>query len=251
MTTPQKRFIELSHTIEHDLTTYPGLPPARISAHMDRASSRAHYAAGTEFHIGRIEMVANTGTYVDAPFHRYPDGKDMAALPLARLADLDGVVIRVADRPDGHAAGHAAGRAAGRADGRPTRAIDAACFHGLPVAGKAVLVHTGWSRHWRTEQYGHEHPFLTEDAAALLIQAGAVVVGIDSLNIDDTADARRPVHSALLAAEIPIIEHMTNLAALPDRGFRFFAVPAPVAGMGSFPVRAFAIAPPEPLTTGF
>jgi arylformamidase len=224
MTSPQRRFIDLAHTIEDDLTTYPGLPPPRISAHMDRASSRQHYASGTEFHIARIDMVANTGTYVDAPFHRYPNGKDMAELPLAALADLDGVVIRAA--------------------GRAARAIDAACFRGLALAGKAVLVHTGWSRHWRTEQYGSEHPFLTEDAAALLIDAGAVLVGIDSLNIDDTADARRPVHSALLAAEIPIVEHLTNLEALPDQGFRFFAVPAKVMGMGSFPVRAFAIAPP-------
>lgn len=231
MTSPQKRFIDLAHTIEDELTTYPGLPPARISEHMDRASSRQHYASGTEFHIARIEMVANTGTYVDSPFHRYPNGKDMAALPLAILADLDGVVIRAA--------------------GRPTRAIDAACFHGMPLAGKAVLVHTGWSRHWRSEQYGREHPFLTEDAATLLVESGAVLVGIDSLNIDDTADARRPVHTALLAAEIPIVEHLTNLEALPDRGFRFFSVPAKVLGMGSFPVRAFAIAPPEPLTTGF
>jgi arylformamidase len=226
----QKRFIELAHAIEHDLTTYPGLPAPRIGEHMDRASSRQHYAPGTEFHIGKIEMVANTGTYVDAPFHRYADGKDLAALPLAALADVDGVVIRVAHRS--------------------TRAIDASALHGLPLAGKAVLVHTGWSRHWRTSAYFHDHPFLTADAAAYLIEAGAALVGIDSLNIDDTADPRRPVHSALLGAEIPIVEHLTNLAGLPDRGFRFFAVPAKVAGLGSFPVRAFAIAPFEPLDPG-
>jgi arylformamidase len=226
-----KRFIDISHTIEHDLTTYPGLPAPRIGEHMGRAQSRQHYAAGTEFHIGTIEMVANTGTYVDAPFHRYADGKDLAALPLVALADVDGVVIRVAHRKE--------------------RRIDASCFQGLPLAGKAVLVHTGWSRHWRTEQYGREHPFLTEDAAAHLIDAGVALVGIDSLNIDDTSDARRPVHSMLLGAEIPIVEHLTGLDALPDRGFRFFAVPPMVAGLGSFPVRAFAIAPFEPLETGF
>jgi arylformamidase len=183
--------------------------------------------------------VANTGTYVDAPFHRYADGKDLAALPLAALADLDGAVIRTA---------HRTARAPDRA---VDRAVGASCFHGRPLAGKAVLVHTGWSRHWRTEQYGREHPFLTEDAAAYLIDAGVALVGIDSLNIDDTADARRPVHSMLLRAEIPIVEHLTNLEALPDRGFRFFAVPPMVAGMGSFPVRAFAIAPFEPLEIGF
>lgn len=230
MIASHKRFIDLAHAIEHDLTTYPGLPGPRIGDHMDRESSRRHYADGTEFHIGKIEMIANTGTYVDAPFHRYAGGKDLAALPLAALADLDGVVIRVS--------------------GRAQRAIDASCFQGLPLAGKAVLVHTGWSRHWRTEQYGREHPFLTADAAAYLIRAGVALVGIDSLNIDDTSDGRRPVHSALLEAEIPIVEHLTNLDALPDRGFRFFAVPPMVAGLGSFPVRAFAIAPFEPLDPG-
>lgn len=226
----QKRFIDIAHAIEHELITYPGLPAPRIGDHMDRASSRQHYAPGTEFQIGKIEMIANTGTYVDAPYHRYADGKDLAALPLGALADLDGVVIRATQ---------------GKA-----RAIDAACFHGLPLGGKAVLVHTGWSRHWRTEQYGREHPFLTEDAAAYLISAGVALVGIDSLNIDDTSDARRPVHSRLLHADIPIVEHLTNLESLPDRGFRFFAVPPMVTGMGSFPVRAFAIAPFEPLDPG-
>jgi arylformamidase len=226
----QKRFIDIAHAIEHDLITYPGLPGPRIGHHLDRASSRQHYAPGTEFHIGKIEMIANTGTYVDAPYHRYADGKDLATLPLGALADLDGVVIRAAQHKG--------------------RAIDAALFHGLPLGGKAVLVHTGWSRHWRTEQYGREHPFLTEDAAEYLVSAGVALVGIDSLNIDDTSDARRPVHSMLLRAEIPIVEHLTNLAALPDRGFRFFAVPPMVTGMGSFPVRAFAISPFEPLDPG-
>lgn len=217
-----EKLVDLSHVIEDGMTTHKGLPGPHICDYWTREASAANYDDGSTFQIGRIEMVANTGTYVDAPFHRYPNGKDMAALPLAALADLDGVVVRAA--------------------GRAARPIDADCFQGLPLAGKAVLVHTGWSRHWRTEQYGREHPFLTEDAAALLVEAGAVLVGIDSLNIDDTADTRRPVHSRLLAAEIPIVEHLTNLAALPDHGFRFFAVPARVAGMGSFPVRAFAIA---------
>jgi arylformamidase len=224
----QKLFIDISHTIENDLVTYPGLPAPRISDHMDRASSRQYY--GTDFHIGKIEMVANTGTYVDAPFHRYANGKDLAALPLGALADLDGVVIRTVHRG--------------------VRAIDASYLRGLPLRGKAVLVHTGWSQHWRTEQYGREHPFLTEDAASCLVAAGAALVGIDSLNIDDTSGPGRPVHSLLLRAEIPIVEHLTNLESVPERGFRFFAVPPRVAGMGSFPVRAFAIAPFEPLDPG-
>jgi arylformamidase len=166
-------------------------------------------------------MVANTGTYLDAPFHRYAEGKDLADLPLESLAELPGVVLR-----------------------RPWEvgiAIGAADFEGLDVRGKAVLVHTGWDQHWRTERYGVEHPFLTADAADWLAASGAAVVGIDSNNIDDTRVRARPVHSKLLAAGIPICEHMTGLRALPDDGFRFSAVPPKVRGMGTFPVRAYAV----------
>jgi kynurenine formamidase len=210
--------VDLSHTVEHGLVTYKGLPAPIICDFLTREASRPLYAGGTEFHIGRIDMVANTGTYVDSPFHRYPDGKDLSELPLESLADLPGLVIR--------------------AEGR---AIDASHFAGRDVRGKAVLVHTGWSRHWNTERYFEGHPFLTEDAAAFLRDAGARLVGIDSLNIDDTADGRRPVHSTLLAADIPIAEHLTALDRLPDDGFRFFAVPVKVRAFGTFPVRAFAV----------
>jgi arylformamidase len=201
------------------MVTYPGLPGPLICDYLSREASRSSYAAGVEFQIGKIEMVANTGTYLDAPFHRYPTGLDLAQLPLESLAHLEGIVVRVAsDR------------------GRP---IDAAMFRGLELDGKAVLVHTGWDRHWRTDRYLSGHPFLTADAAEYLVDSGAALVGIDSLNIDDTADGSRPVHSLLLAADVPIVEHLCNLASLPDTGFRFSAVPAPVARFGSWPVRAF------------
>jgi kynurenine formamidase len=214
------RFVDLSHEIEHGMVTYPGLAVPVISDWLSRDASRAKYAAGTTFQIGKIEMIANTGTYMDAPFHRHAGGGDIAAYPLEAVADLDGVVVR--------------------ATARAGRGLDAGVFRGRDVRGKAVLVHTGWDAHWRTPAYGTGHPFLTRDAAEHLVGAGAALVGIDSLNIDDDKDGTRPAHSVLLGAGIPIVEHMTNLAALADAGFRFFAVPPRVKGMGSFPVRAFA-----------
>lgn len=216
----RRNLIDVSHVVEEGMITYQGLPGPRINDHLSREASREHYAPGTEFHIGRIEMVANTGTYVDAPFHRFSGGKDLADLPLSSLANLEGVVVRTGSGP---------------------RAIGNEHFQDRDLAGKAVLVHTGWSKHWRTEQYFNGHPFLTADAARFLVEAGAVLVGIDSLNIDDTDDGSRPVHSTLLRNEIPVVEHLTNLAALPEQGFRFFAVPVKVLAFGSFPVRAFAI----------
>ena len=209
--------IDLSHTVEHGLITYKGLPAPLICDFLSREESRRIYAEGTEFHIGKIEMVANTGTYVDSPFHRYANGKDLSELPLESLANLEGIVIR-------HA-GCAIGRAA---------------FGDLDLCGKAVLMHTGWDRHWATEDYFTGHPFLTADAAQHLVDSGAALAGIDSLNIDDTDDMSRPAHSILLGAGIPIAEHLCNLGALPDRGFRFFAVPVKVKRFGTFPVRAFA-----------
>ena len=215
------RLVDLSHTVEHGLVTYKGLPAPIICDYLSREASRALYAPGTEFHIGKIEMVANTGTYLDSPFHRYAHGRDLSELPLTSLADLPGVVVR----PD-----------IGK-----SRAIGASYFRGLNLSGKAVLVHTGWSAHWATDQYFEGHPFLTEDAASYLSDAGVALVGIDSLNIDDTADLRRPAHSILLGSDIPIVEHMTNLESLPDEAFRFFAVPVKVKAFGTFPVRAFAV----------
>jgi kynurenine formamidase len=214
--------IDLSHTVEHGMVTYKGLPAPIICDYLSREASRARYAPGTEFHIGKIELVANTGTYVDSPFHRYADGLDLSQLPLERLANLDAVVVRV---PAGQ------------------RQIGPHYFEGLEVAGKAVLVATGWDLHWRTDQYFEGHPFMTADAAQCLREAGAAMVGIDSLNIDDTADLARPVHSTLLGAGIPIVENLRGLAALPESGARFFAVPVKVKAFGTFPVRAFALSP--------
>jgi kynurenine formamidase len=203
------------------MITYRGLPAPLICDFLSREQSRSHYAAGTDFHIGKIEMVANTGTYLDSPFHRFAHGKDLSQLPLHRLADLESIVIRF-----------------DRGKGRSIRPVD---FEGSDLHGKAVLFHTGWDEHWRTDQYFEDHPFLTRDTAEFLIRSGAVLVGIDSLNIDDTADLTRPVHTALLGAEIPIVEHLCGLDQLPDRDFRFFAVPVKVKGMGTFPVRAFGL----------
>lgn len=216
-----KQFVDVSHTVEHGLVTYRGLPAPVICDYLSREESRKHYAAGTEFQIGKIEMVANTGTYLDSPFHRYEDGDDLSQLALESLADLDGVVV-TADR--------SAGRAVGRA-----------AFGDLDVKGRAVLVRTGWDAHWKTEGYFEGHPFLTEDAARFLADGGAALVGIDSYNIDDTADGRRPAHSILLGAGVPIVEHMCGLDQLPRDGFRFYAVPVKVKGFGTFPVRAFAV----------
>ena len=213
--------VDVSHVVEHGMVTYKGLPAPLICDFLSREQSRSHYAPGTEFHIGKIEMVANTGTYLDSPFHRYANGKDLSELPLERLANLEGVVIRL-------------DLSIGRAVGRNV-------FQDLDLRGKAVLVRTGWDVHWRTDQYFEGHPFLTRDAAAYLVEAGVALVGIDSLNIDDTADLTRPVHSLLLGAEIPIVEHLRGLSQLPDDDFRFFAVPVKVKSMGTFPVRAFGI----------
>ena len=213
--------IDVSHVVEQGMVTYPGLPAPIISDHLSREESRRHYAEGTEFHIGKIEMVANTGTYLDSPFHRYAHGKDLAELPLSSLAALEGVIIRAVRRAD--------------------RAIDLRTFEGLNLEGKAVLFHTGWDRYWNTERYFTGHPFLTKGAAEYLVRAGARLVGIDSLNIDDTADGTRPVHTILLGKDIPIVEHLCRLEQLPDQGFKFFAVPVKVRTLGTFPLRAFGL----------
>jgi arylformamidase len=214
------RFIELNHVIEDGMITYKGLPAPLICDHLSRAQSRQIYAEGTEFQIGKITMIANTGTYIDTPFHRFEDGFDLAGLPLESITEVDGVVVRAANLP--------------------ARAISRSVFEGVDVAAKAVLVHTNWSRHWRTDQYFDGHPYLTGDAAEYLRDRGARLVGIDSYNIDCTDDGHRPVHTILLAAGIPIVEHMCGLEQLPDAGFRFSAVPPKIKGMGTFPVRAYA-----------
>ena len=213
------QLIDLSHIVEHGMVTYQSLPAPVISDHLSRAASRSHYAPGTEFHIGKIEMVANTGTYVDSPFHRFPDGMDLSELPLESLANLPGIVV-----PALHCGS----------------SINREAFTGLDLGGRAVLVHTGWARHWGSEHYYHGHTYLTVEAAAFLVEAGASLVGIDSYNIDDTRDGSRPVHTRLLAANIPICEHLCNLESLPPNGFRFHAVPVKVKDFGTFPVRAYA-----------
>lgn len=217
-----RRLMDLSHEVEDGMVTYPGLPAPKIGDWLSREASKTRYAEGTEFQIGRIELLANTGTYIDSPFHRYADGGDLAAFRLEAVADLEGLAV------------HASTSDA-------IRAIGPEAFPDGDLRGKAVLIHTGWDAHWRTERYGNGHPFLTAAAARHLADAGVALVGIDSLNIDDADDGTRPAHTTLLGAGIPIVEHLCNLATLPSIGFRFFAVPVKVRGMGSFPVRAFAM----------
>ncbi|WP_034264040.1 cyclase family protein [Actinospica robiniae] len=216
-----RAIVDLSHVIRQGMVTYPGLPGPQIGDHLSREASRDHYEPGTEFSINSISMVANTGTYVDSPFHRFAGGADLAALPLSRLTDVDGVVVRTV--------------------GSSERAIERGVFLPYDVAGKAVLIHTGWDRNWGTERYGSGHPFLSADAAKWLAEQQPALVGIDSLNIDDTDDGTRPAHTALLDAGIPIVEHLRGLEQLPAYGFRFHAAPLAVEGMGTFPVRACAL----------
>ncbi len=220
----RRNFVDLSHTVEDGMVTYRGLPAPVICDYLSHAESRKHYAEGTTFQIGKVEMVANTGTYLDSPFHRFADGDDVAGLNFSSLAELRAVVVRVTGM---------SGRAV-------ERGPVAAALADFDVRGKAVLVHTGWDVHWRTERYFEGHPFLTVDAARYLAGSGAALVGIDSLNIDDTDDDERPAHTVLLGAGIPIVEHLTRLGLLPLTDFRFSAVPVKAKGIGTFPVRAYA-----------
>lgn len=214
------KFIDLSHTIEEGMITYKGLPAPMICDFLSREKSRNFYEPGTEFQIGKIEMVTNTGTYLDCPFHRYQYGKDLSQILPEQFADLAGIVIR-----------H---------DISKGLAIDVDAFAQQEVQGRAVLVHTDWAKHWRTDQYFEDHPFLTADAAAYLVEQGATLVGIDSHNIDDTRGRTRPVHTTLLGSDILIVEHLCNLASLPNSDFTFSAIPPKFKGAGTFPVRALA-----------
>jgi kynurenine formamidase len=268
----KSKFIDLSHTIEDGLVTYKGLPPPVISDFLSRERSHERYAPGTEFQIGRIDMIATTGTYIDSPFHRYADGADLAALELESLSDLEGIVVRHIGPAEGElevaafqarvvkemeaytemALSDDAPGAAGHFTmtemviTRGDRGITVADLSNVNIRGKAVLFHTGWDLRWRTDEYANgQHPYVTEEAAEYLAVQGAALVGIDSLNIDDTATGERPAHSILLANNIPIVEHLCGLRELPKEGFRFFAVPPKVKGFGSFPVRAFAIVESE------
>lgn len=215
-----RKLVDLSHTIAHGLVTYKGLPAPIVCDYLSREDSRKQYAEGTEFHIAKIEMVANTGTYLDCPFHRYEHGKDLSQVEVDRLADLEGVVIR-ADHTQGFA-------------------IGAEAFAGKELRGRAVLVHTGWDAYWNSDRYFEHHPHLTEAAARYLVDCGVKLVGIDSVNIDDTRTGARPVHSILLGAEALIVEHLCDLGQLPDEGFTFSALPPKFKGVGTFPVRALA-----------
>jgi arylformamidase len=216
-----RRAIDLSHEIVDGMITHPGIPAPTISTFLTREASAERYAPGTTFEIGRIDLAANTGTYLDMPAHRFAGAADLADLGLESVVDLDGVLI----------------------DCRAieTKAIGAESFAGVEVAGRAVLVATGWDAHWGSPAYLSDNPFLTEVAAKYLVEHGAALIGIDSLNIDSLNDPRRPAHTAILAVGIPLVEHLTGLGELPRTGWRFFAVPPRIRGMATFPVRAFAL----------
>jgi arylformamidase len=215
-----KKYIDLSHTIENGMITYQGLPGPVITDFLSRERSRERYNPGTEFHVALIEMVSNTGTYMDTPFHRYEDGRDLADLELSQLADLEAITINASDLPD--------------------KGIGISVFKGYDLSRKAVLVYTGFDKNWGTDKYFYDHPFLTKDAAEYIAEQSPVMVGIDTYNIDDVADKSRPAHTVLLGKDILIIEHMCNLRELPEEGYTFTAVPQKMRGVGSFPVRAFA-----------
>ena len=215
------RYIDLSHTIENGLTTYKGLPAPIICDWMTFEKSHDTYADGTEFSMQWLYMHSNTGTYIDTPRHRYRDGHDLTGLELSRVSSIPGLCVRMPKRDD--------------------RVADIDLFDGLKVKGHAVLIRTGWSQHFGTDQYFEGHPYLSVAAAEYLADKGALLVGIDSLNIDNTENGERPVHSLLLGQGIPIVEHLTNLDALPNIGFRFSAVPPRIKDVGTFPVRAHAI----------
>jgi arylformamidase len=219
----EHRWVDLSHAITAGMITYPGLPAPQITPHLTREASREVYAEGTEFAIDEIRLVGNTGTYIDSPYHRFADGVDLAGLPLDSLADLPTVVVR--------------------ASATSSRAVDVGALATVAVTGCAVLLHTGGDQGWGTPRYAVNAPFLTEAGARWLVEHGARLVGIDSVNIDDIADTRRPAHTVLLGAGIPVVEHLTGLDQLPATGARFSAVPPPFATFGTFPVRAYAALP--------
>jgi arylformamidase len=217
---PESRhFVELSHVIRAGLVTYPGLPAPTIEPFLTRDDSKARYAAGTEFAMDIITMIGNTGTYLDSPWHRYEGGTDLSGLPLETLVDLPAEVFHL----------------------ESGRGIEPSLLAGRDLAGKAVLLHTGWDIHFGTPAYASGAPYLAPDGVDFLIDAGVVLMGIDSLNIDNTeGTGERPAHTKLLAAGIHVVEHLTNLGALPDSGARFTATPPLIEGFGTFPVRAFA-----------
>jgi kynurenine formamidase len=215
-----RHLLDLSHPIRQGLTTYPGLPTPEIGAHLDRDAAETIYGPGVTFHIGMVTMCANTGTYIDVPFHRFADGHDLIDLPLERVSGVPGICI----------------------DGDPRR-IELEALGDTDVSGFAVLFRTGHSKHFGTPQYMVDHPYLASELARTLVERGAACVGIDSLNVDATSGPEgdgRPVHTILLRNDIPIIEHLTDLGSLPRSGFTFTAVPPKIEQLGSFPVRAFA-----------
>ncbi|MCL1599948.1 MAG: cyclase family protein [Actinomycetia bacterium] len=216
-----RTLIDLSHTIIDGMKTYPGLPTPIVATHLSREAAEEAYGPGITFQIGLITLCTNTGTYLDVPFHRYADGHDLTGLDLERVAGVPAVCL----------------------DRRGETEIDITAAELVGLEGHAVLVRTDHSDHFGTDAYFDAHPHLTARSAEALVNADVACVGIDSLNIDSMDGTDRPLHAGLLRADIPIVEHMTNLAALPESGFEFTAVPPKIEGAGTFTVRAFAAVP--------
>jgi len=214
-----KRFVELNHILEDGMMAYPGLPRPKIEAFLDHQASRSRYEGQAEFYLGKVEMVCNVGTYLDSPFHRFPDQADLSQIPLGRVAGIPGIVIDGIASKDRSVTIHAEGE---------------------ELRGRAVLIRTGWDKRWGTESYWEPGPYLSKELINLLIRSKPVLVGVDFWNVDDTMDPSRPVHTRLLSSGILIVEHLCNLSALPQIGFKFYAVPPRIVRGASFPVRAFA-----------
>jgi len=214
-----KKYVELNHVLEDQMRAYPGFPPPVIRALMDHEESRPYYDDKAEFFIGRVDMVCNIGTYLDSPFHRYPDGADLSQIPLEMVAGVSGIVLDAVMSS--------------------SRSIMIDCSD-LKLRERAVLVRTGWDKRWGTEDYWEPGPYLADDFIDLLIRAKPKLLGVDFWNVDNTMDPARPAHTRLLAANVLLVEHLCNLSVLPRTGFRFFAVPLRIVRGASFPVRAFA-----------
>jgi len=214
-----RKLVELNHVLEDGMRAYPGLPRPKIGAFLDHEASRPHYDGQAEFYLGQVDMVCNLGTYLDSPYHRHRDRSDLSQIPLEKVAGVPGIVLDAAASTD--------------------RSIAVDCS-ASELRGRAVLIRTGWDRHWGTDAYWQPGPFLAAGSVDLLIHGGATLVGVDFWNVDDTGDPSRPAHTRLLAEGILIVEHLCNLSALPRTGFRFSAVPLRIVRGASFPVRAFA-----------
>lgn len=216
-------YIDLSHSIENGTVTYPGDPPALIELTLDRKLTSKLNGGGTTsgVEINTIKMVSTSGTYIDAPYHVFEDGKKIKDYPIEKLVNLPSIVVKIPENRN---------------------YFDVQDISGINVKGKAVLFFSGHDKFFMTPEYGKNAPYLTIELANILVEKGAIFVGIDSPLIDNMekqSELGIPVHYKLLGADIPICEDLANLELLPTDGFTITALPAKVA-LESFPARVFA-----------